>query len=125
MIAAVLAAVVAGTACHRAPASSDITIELTVTPPAPIAGGATDVRVSLVDARHQPVAGATVQIEAHMTHPGMAPVIEPASDRGGGQYFASVSLTMAGDWVLFADVTTADGQRVRKEIGRLSARAGG
>jgi hypothetical protein len=32
---------------------------------------------------------------------------------------------MEGDWVLFADVRTADGQRVRKEIGRLTARAGG
>jgi hypothetical protein len=122
---AVLATAAAGSACHRAPASADITIGLTVTPQAPAVGEAVDARVSLRDAQQHAIAGATVQLEAHMTHPGMAPVIEPASDRGGGQYDASLSLTMAGDWVLFADIRTAGGQRVRKEIGRLTARAGG
>lgn len=121
---AILAAAAAGGACRRAPASSDITITLTVTPQTPVAGEPVDVRLSLRDGRSRPIAGATVQIEAHMTHPGMAPVIEPASERGGGDYVARPSLTMAGDWVLFADVRTTDGQRVRKEIGRLSARSG-
>ncbi|HVW06590.1 MAG TPA: FixH family protein [Vicinamibacterales bacterium] len=125
LIVALVAAVTAGGACRRAPTSADITIGLTVTPQAPVVGEAVAAQLSLRDMRQRPIAGATVQLEAHMTHPGMAPVIEPAPDRGGGQYDASLSLTMAGDWVLFADVRTADGQRVRKEIGRLTARHGG
>jgi hypothetical protein len=122
---AVLTAAAAGGACRRTPAPSDITITLTVTPQAPVAGEPVDVHLSLRDAGHHAIAGAAVQLEAHMTHPGMAPVIEPAPERGDGDYVARPSLTMAGDWVLFADVRTADGQRVRKEIGRLSARSGG
>jgi hypothetical protein len=125
VIVAVLATAAAGSACHRAPASSDITINLTVAPQTPVAGEPVDVRVSLHDAAQHAIAGAAVQIEAHMTHPGMAPVIEAAQPRDDGDYVAHPSLTMAGDWVLFADVRMADGHRVRKEIGRLTARAGG
>jgi hypothetical protein len=121
-IVALVAAVTVSGACRRAPTSADVTIGLTITPQAPVAGEPVDARISLHDVQQHAITGATVQLEAHMTHPGMAPVIESASDRGGGQYDASLSLTMAGDWVLFADVRTAGGQRVRKEIGRFTAR---
>lgn len=85
-----------------------------------LAGPATVGNVPvLVEVRRegQPVLGARVEVRGDMTHAGMRPVIAQATEVGGGTYRADAfEFTMAGDWVLTAEVTTADGARARGEL---------
>lgn len=75
------------------------------------------VRVTLTDAdSHQPISGAAIDIEGRMTHPGMAPVIEPAAEESAGVYRASLTWSMAGDWVLFANGHGPAGERIRLQL---------
>lgn len=63
------------------------------------------------------VTGASVMVTGDMTHAGMAPVTAEAKEAGAGTYRAdSFAFTMAGDWILTVDVTTADGARARSEL---------
>ncbi len=56
------------------------------------------------------VSGATVEITGDMTHAGMAPVSATAKEVGAGLYETEgFEFTMAGDWILTADVTYPDG----------------
>lgn len=64
----------------------------------------------------EPLRGATVTIEATMTHPGMAPVIREAQETAPGRYEARGEWTMAGDWVLIVRGETADGLEWEKWI---------
>jgi hypothetical protein len=76
----------------------------------------TQVRVVLrnrVDG--QPIRGARLTIEGHMTHPGMAPVLSTVRETGAGVYEAELPLTMAGDWTLVVSGALADGRRVTGE----------
>ncbi len=64
-----------------------------------------------------PVLGAKVEVEADMTHAGMAPAMATATEVGGGTYRAdALVLGMAGDWVLSVKVTTTSGQRAVGEL---------
>jgi hypothetical protein len=63
-----------------------------------------------------PWAGAKLEVQAHMTHPGMAPVIAPAIAGDDGRYKASLTLTMAGDWKLFVVGTLPDGRAVKESL---------
>jgi hypothetical protein len=74
-------------------------------PVPPIAGAAGVARFTLRDAEQQPVTGARLQLEGHMSHPGMAPVVSAVTERGNGTYEAPIAFTMAGDWIL---VVTGD-----------------
>ena len=65
------------------------------------------------DAAGHPVPAAVLEIEAHMEHPGMAPVIVRAGESAPGVYGARLSLSMAGDWVVFVTGTLPDGRRLR------------
>lgn len=63
------------------------------------------------------VSGATVEVTGDMTHAGMMPVQATAAEAGEGMYRADdFAFTMAGDWVLTADVTTPDGRTIRTEM---------
>ena len=62
-----------------------------------------------------PASGAKLRLEAHMSHPGMTPVVADAVDRGRGAYEAQLQFTMVGDWVIVASGTLADGRRITKE----------
>jgi hypothetical protein len=54
----------------------------------------------LADAAGRKMPGASLSVEGHMTHPGMAPIAVPAVDEGDGKYRVTLRFTMAGEWVL-------------------------
>jgi hypothetical protein len=89
--------------------------------PQPARVGPATLVVTLRDG-HEPVRGATVRIEGHMTHPGMAPLLTRASERAPGDYGAPIHLTMAGDWVLLVHAETPDGRRLERRIDLIRVR---
>ena len=74
-------------------------VEWTITPRLPVAGAETLAEVTLRDSAHRPVRGARLQIEAYMAHPGMAPVMATAAERGDGIYQIRLQFTMGGKWI--------------------------
>lgn len=83
-------------------------------PDAPTVGPA-DVTVHVTDGG-APVEGARVDVTGDMTHAGMEPVIDAATGGEGGRYRTSdFAFTMAGDWIVTAEVTLPDGDTVRAE----------
>lgn len=76
----------------------------------------TRLRLTLRDAEGLPVRGARLRIEAHMSHPGMAPVLAEARERPDGVYEASLELTMAGAWTLVASGALADGRVITRTL---------
>lgn len=87
----------------------------TIDPAAPVTGTLTLVRLTL-RTDDQPLAGATLQLEAHMSHPGMAPVTTRMHERAAGTYEGTLNLTMAGAWALVASGELADGTRITRNI---------
>jgi hypothetical protein len=78
--------------------------------------GDTRITVELRDpAIGRPIRGARLTLEAHMSHPGMAPVVSTLTEAPEGQYNARVPLTMRGEWHLVTSGSLADGQRVMWE----------
>ena len=60
--------------------------------------------------------GATVRVIGDMTHAGMAPVLADAVETEPGVYVAEgFAFTMAGDWIVDAEVTTEDGREASAE----------
>jgi hypothetical protein len=91
------------------------TLSATLTPSSPAVGPAT-LTVTLRRSSGNAVAGASVRLEAHMSHPGMTPVIAAASERSPGEYVMPFTFTMPGDWVLLVSATLPDEGRVEKRI---------
>jgi hypothetical protein len=77
--------------------------------PEPAAGRDSVAEIQLNDAMARPVIGARLELEAFMTHPGMAPVAAAVDEQGNGRYRARVHFTMAGDWVVRVQGRRADG----------------
>jgi hypothetical protein len=84
--------------------------------PQPARVGPATLIVTLRGRGGEVVRGATVRIEGHMTHPGMAPILARASERAPGEYAASLDLNMAGDWVLLVCAQMPDGRRIERRI---------
>jgi hypothetical protein len=95
--------------------TSDVTATWTLEPPQPSTDAATVVRVALARQDGSPVTGATLRLEAHMSHPGMAPVVGELTERGGGIYESRVTLTMAGPWVVVVSGDLPGGGRILKQ----------
>jgi YtkA-like len=91
------------------------TLTWTLSPTPPHAGPAT-LRVVLRDARGRSLAGATVGLEGHMSHPGMAPVLASATERGPGVYDVPFAFTMPGDWILVVSALLPDGTRIERRV---------
>jgi hypothetical protein len=91
-------------------------VEWRMTPTPPVVGTPTTLEVTLRDRSRRPVQGARIQVEAHMSHPGMAPIVAPAEERGDGVYDARLQLTMRGEWILMITGTLPDGRRLSHRI---------
>ena len=122
-LAFLLAGGMAAAACGRTAApADDVVVEWKVTPAEPLVDGEAVAEVTLRDRARRPVPGATLRIEAHMTHPGMAPVVEPAVEQAQGVYTARLRLTMAGGWILFVKGDLADRRPISRRLGDATAR---
>ena len=72
--------------------------------------GETPVIVYVLGENNDGVSGATVEVTGDMTHAGMVPVVAEAVESAPGLYRADeFEFTMAGDWILTAEVTLPDG----------------
>jgi hypothetical protein len=117
-LAVVAAIAVAGgaAACERATSSDDVTASWSVDPTSPVRGREMRAHVILLDGSGQPVRGARLQFEAHMAHPGMAPIIAAASEQDAGVYEARLAFTMPGSWTVVASGTLSDGRRLTRSF---------
>ena len=107
--------------------ASALSFEVLVSP-APPSVGAAQLSIALRDAQGAAVEGASVRVEATMSHAGMQPEFAEASEVAPGRYEAALEFTMGGDWILLLDATTPDGRvhRAQREVPGVSAkRAGG
>lgn len=114
LIALLLGAVAA---CGGRDAAHDVRVALVVDSVKPVVGADTTVRVTLDDGRG-PLRGARVQVEGHMSHPGMAPLVVDASETGAGTYTARIPFSMAGEWTLIATGALPDGRRITSDVER-------
>lgn len=114
-VALLITASVIAAGCGGGESGDDLTVDLTMAPTPPVVGASIVGRITLRDGG-QPVAGARLQVEGHMSHPGMAPVIVPASERRAGVYEATWQFTMRGDWILLVTGTLPDGRRLSHRI---------
>ena len=63
------------------------------------------------------VSGADIEITGDMTHAGMVPVIVNASESEPGLYIAEdFEFTMAGDWIISADIDLPGGESETVEL---------
>jgi len=112
----------AGVGCSRRDAASPVvTVEHAVSPEPPKVGPAT-VILKLADTAAKPVPGARITVEAEMSHAGMAPVFEEASETGPGEYRAHLKFAMAGDWVILLHIRLPGGQTLERQFNVDSVR---
>ena len=105
-------------ACKREPVAEDtsaVRVTTRLMPPQPTVGPAT-LEISLSGATASMLGRATVGVVAHMTHPGMTPVVATVTPNGPDVYDAAVDFTMAGDWMLIATVRLHDGRRLESKV---------
>jgi hypothetical protein len=118
-----LALVCAAASCGRVERAVAIGWSLDPIPPA--SGRDTIARVTLTDAAGQPVAGAKLRIEGHMSHPGMAPITTELTELADGQYEGRVWFSMGGDWILVVAGELPDGTRIDRQLDVTSVRPAG
>jgi YtkA-like len=94
---------------------SDVAIEYGISPQ-PVRVGPAVLTVKLSDAAGAPVAGARINLEADMSHAGMASVFGETREVAPGQYQGSLAFAMPGDWGLLIHVTLPDGRKLEREV---------
>jgi hypothetical protein len=121
---ALLAASALCSACGRPSQTSQaLDVAWTLSPATAVVGPATlNIRINR---QSGPVIGATVKLEGHMSHAGMAPVLATATEPAPGIYEVPFSFTMAGDWVLLISGVLPDGSRVERRIDVANVRPAG
>lgn len=102
-------------ACHRPPQARDLIFEWSLSPTRAAVGPAV-LELRVLDAARRPVHGARLRVEAHMAHPGMAPVVARATERTDGVYEVDLQFTMAGDWILLVAGSLSNGEAVQYRI---------
>jgi YtkA-like len=78
--------------------------------------GPATISIQIADAARKSLSGATVEVEANMAHPGMAPVFGSVAETSPGNYRAQLRFAMSGDWVVSLRIKLPDGQTVEKTI---------
>jgi hypothetical protein len=106
-----------GSGCRKQPieTQSAVAIEYGISPQ-PVRIGPAAFNVKLRGATGEPVPGARVNLEADMSHPGMAPVFAVAREGAPGQYQGSLEFAMPGDWVVLIHVTLRDGRKLERQV---------
>jgi hypothetical protein len=84
--------------------------------PQPVRAQTETISFRLTNGSHQPVAGARVQVEGDMSHPGMAPVFTDARETAPGDYRALLNFTMGGDWVVLFHISLSDGRKFERQM---------
>ena len=97
-------------------------VEWKVVPATPTVEGDAIAEIRVLDRVRQPLRGARLRLEAHMNHPGMAPVIEPLAEQENGVYRVRLRFSMAGVWVLFVKGELADRRRLDQRAGEMTVR---
>jgi hypothetical protein len=114
----------AATACRGGTGGSgDPSIAWAVQPAQPDIHSDTVIRLHVTDDDGLPVNGATVRIEAHMSHPGMTPVLATATEQPDGTYEAALRFSMAGPWSLVATGTERNGRHIAAHTHRVDVQA--
>jgi hypothetical protein len=103
-------------ACGGSRDAADVVVSWQVEPDRPAPDAPTTTTIVVRDAAGHPIAGARLRLEAHMAHPGMAPVLAELTEGNPGVYGARVTLSMAGAWTLVADGTLPDGRRLTRTL---------
>lgn len=93
-----------------------VTVDWKIDPTPPVAQAPTIVSFIVKRRDGSGLGGAKLRIDAHMSHPGMAPVTAEMVERVAGTYEARLHLSMAGDWVFVVTGALADGGRITSEI---------
>ena len=110
-------------ACVRFVPASTLIVQWKLTPAAPVVNADTIAEVTILDQSRRPVKGAAFRVEAFMTHPGMAPVLETATPTSDGVQSIRLRFTMAGEWIL--SVKDEQGIRVQGSEFRVLVRVSG
>jgi hypothetical protein len=115
-VALACAALLLAAGCRRpSEARPDILVRTTIAPQ-PVRVGEATVTVQVADAQQKPVAGAQIQVEGDMAHPGMAPNFNEARETAPGTYSARVDFNMGGDWVVLLHIRLADGSKLERQF---------
>ena len=121
---ALLAAGLSGGCTKAAVVAPRVDVAWTLSPSPPVVGPAI-LTITLRGPAGDAVTGATVHLEGHMSHPGMAPVMAEARERAPGTYDVPFAFTMQGDWVLLVSVAVPGGGRVERRLDVADVRPSG
>lgn len=125
LVPAVCAAVL-GAACQEEAGDGESVQVAWETRTEPLVVGQSAVAdVMLRDRQRQPIRGAQVEVQAFMAHPGMAPVVARAVERGDGVYRVQLQFTMAGDWIAVVRGSLPDGRTLADQIAIGNVRPAG
>jgi hypothetical protein len=103
-------------ACHRTAQAHDLTFESSLSPRRVAVGRPALLELRVLDAAGRPVLGAHLRVEAQMSHPGMAPFLATATERGNGVYDVPLRFSMAGDWIVLVTGSLANGDSVEYRV---------
>ncbi len=97
--------------------AANSTVRVRLEPPSDPKVGPTEVRVYLLGADNQGIAGAVVSVTGTMTHAGMTPIVSGTVQAEDGLYRTQeFTFDMAGDWLLEAEATLPDGSSASDEL---------
>jgi hypothetical protein len=112
-----------GACARQAAVGDDVRVEWKVQPNPPVAGAAALGTMTLREGDGRVVRGADVSVIAHMSHPGMTPVLAKVEQRQDGICDVQLQFTMAGDWVIRVTGTLPDGRSLDKWLDVPGVRA--
>ena len=103
-------------ACNKTVDPGSALVVKSVISPLPAKVGSATVMIELSDSSAKPVEGASIVLEAVMSHAGMAPVFGGSTEVAPGRYNGNLAFTMAGDWVVLLHLKLANGTKVERRI---------